>query len=69
MKQVIYAVHSDVDENNVGCEFTGRGSKQKAIKYAKENIGDKTWVEKLEFDTNTEQYEYCGGIFSYDEEK
>lgn len=32
---VVYVVHSDCNENNVLCEFTGRGSKQEAIAYAK----------------------------------
>ena len=62
MKHAIYAVHSDNDEINVGQEFEGRGSKQAAISYAKRNRDEKTWVERIIFDTTTEEYEYPGDI-------
>ena len=62
MKRVIYAVHSDEDENNVGVEFVGRGSKQKAISYAKSN--GKCWVDKMLFDDRTCEYEYLGGVWN-----
>lgn len=43
-EEIIYTVHSDVDENNIMREFD---DKEAAIKYAKENAVDETWVEKL----------------------
>lgn len=46
---VSYAVHSDIDENNVGFEFSGRGCKQEAIAYAKRwaTTDDYIWIDKI----------------------
>ena len=63
-----YYVHSDVNENNVFCDFYGSGSKQKAIKYAKENIDQQTWVDRVEIDNNGELTGEYETIWAYDEE-
>ena len=55
MVEISYIVHSDSNENNVLCEFTGRGAKQQAIKYAKSWEADDIWVDRVEVDWNTDR--------------
>ena len=56
---VSYVVHSDTNENNVLEEFSGRGSKQQAIAYAKRWIDsdpkDYIWVDKIYRAETTEE--------------
>jgi len=50
MINVIYVVHSDVDENNIYAEFD---FKDEALAYAKEHAPeDKVWVEAVELERN-----------------
>lgn len=42
MKHIIYEVHSDENENNLFCQFFGKGSKNAAIGYAKRHKDEKT---------------------------
>lgn len=65
MKQIIYEVHSDLDENNIKESFQGRGSKQQAIAYAKNNRSDLTYVDKVIFNDIDETYEYEGCVWAY----
>lgn len=65
---IIYVVHSDVNENNVYNDFSGRGAKQAAISYAKKCIDQQTWVDRVEVDDETEEYVDVETIWSYDEE-
>lgn len=55
MVEICYIVHSDSNENNVLCEFTGRGAKQQAIKYAKTWGDNDIWVDRVEVDWNTNE--------------
>ena len=59
MVNISYVVHSDTNENNVLCEFTGRGAKQQAIAYAKRwadsDPDDYIWIDKLCKDKKTEE--------------
>ena len=55
MVNIIYVVHSDSNENNVLCEFTGRGAKQQAIKYAKDWQANDIWVDRCEVDWSTNE--------------
>lgn len=58
MKEIIYEVHSDMNENNVFACFNGKGAKQKAIAYAKRNSSEKTWVDRVEYvNGNYQNYE------------
>lgn len=67
--EYIYEVHSDVNENNIYTEF---GNEQEAIDYAKNNIADETYVEKVEVvvDENGNIIDETGRIFiwSYKDE-
>lgn len=69
MKRIIYEVHSDENENNLFATFYGKGAKQAAIRYAKDNKDEKTWVDKVQYDTCTEDYQYLGGVWNYSEEE
>jgi len=69
MKRIFYDVHSDVDENNLYASFDGKGSKQRAIAYAKEHKVDETWVEKVIFDDVLEEYEYLDSVWAYTDEE
>lgn len=57
----LYRVHSDIDENNVGKDFS---NEIEAVQYAKDNIKSETWVDKVGFNpkTNDEESET---IWSY----
>lgn len=56
MRGISYIVHSDSNENNVLCEFNGRGAKQQAIKYAKSWETNDVWIDRVivNIDTNEE---------------
>lgn len=69
---ISYIVHSDTNENNVLCEFFGKGCKQEAIacakRWAAHDPNDYLWVDKLYRDKETEEVvdvEEC--IWSSDE--
>ena len=72
MRTYCYVVHSDVDENNIGNQdFFGRGSKQAAIKYAKEN--GNCWVDRValvdgEYDLDEEPETVWSYIWDWEEE-
>ena len=57
MKKFCYVVYSNINKN-VMCEFFGRGSKQKSIKYAKSLNDNSVCVDRIFVDINT------GEIFS-----
>ncbi len=63
-----YQVHSDCNENNIFNEFCGKGAKQAAIKYAKDNIDQMTWVDRVEYDNNDELTGDYETVWSYDED-
>lgn len=72
MVNISYVVHSDNNENNVKCEFFGRGCKQEAIAYAKRwaasDPDDYIWVDKVLRDKETEEMvEVDDCIWSTDE--
>lgn len=72
MLNISYVVHSDTNENNVLCEFFGRGCKQQAIAYAKRwadsDPDDYIWIDKLYKDKETEEMvEVDDCIWSIDE--
>ena len=43
-EEIVYIVHSDTNENNIYSEFE---DEDEAIEYAKRNIDEKTWVDKV----------------------
>ena len=66
MVRIIYEVHSDENENNLYNTFYGQGAKQAALSYAKSHKDEKTFVDKLRYDTLTEDYQWCGLVWCYD---
>lgn len=52
--EVHYVVHSDVDENNIKREFD---TEDEAIKYARENKVDETWVDEVIYYPETDEEE------------
>lgn len=66
MKRVTYyEVRSDNDDGFAEAVFSGQGSKQKAISYAKQLLKTKSaWVDKIIYDAVKVSYEYCGSVWS-----
>ena len=73
MVNISYVVHSDTNENNVLCEFTGRGAKQQAIKYAKSWKADDIWVDRTVVDWNTNEEDtdtvWCAWEDDYEDDR
>jgi len=65
MIKTYYEVHSDENENNIFESFDGKGAKQKAIAYAKRNREELTWVDKVYYNTKTEEYDYADCVWCY----
>ena len=68
MKYISYIVHSESNENNVLCEFTGSGAKQQAIKYAKSWKADDIWVDRVVINWHTDE-EYTDTVWCAWEEE
>lgn len=61
MEKTKYIVHSDVNENNIYKEFDNSAD---AIKYAKDNIADETWVDMVTFPEGQEDNYDAAEVFT-----
>ena len=61
MEKTKYIVHSDVNENNIYKEFDNSVD---AIKYAKDNIADETWVDMVTFPEGQEDNYDAAEVFT-----
>lgn len=61
MEKTKYIVHSDVNENNIYKEFDNSAD---AIKYAKDNIIDETWVDMVTFPEGQEDNYDAAEVFT-----
>ena len=64
-EETIYVVHSDANENNILQDFDDLAA---ALKYAKDNIDELTYIEEVVKDSESDEIYSAEIIWSYDED-